>query len=183
MTKWLFLFLLALILILTFRYFSFSFPPKEDISNCADNTIASKLEGYWDLNRVGNFSGLEPFFEKNNINNYSIILNRLLPFLLSKSQLLRIDFCSDEITISYNYFRQWVQYNFSFLQNTEIRSSDSLLISGHAAYDPEIIKGTFIFRGMDIKQEIYLDGGELIRAIDIKGSNKGIIKFYYRKYE
>ena len=180
MTKWFFLFFLSLTLVLGIRYFSFSFPPNEDNNNCAENTIESKLDGYWDLNRIDNFSGLEPFFE---INNFSIILNRLLPSLLSKSQLLRIDFCNDEITISYNYFRKWIQFNFSFLQNTEIKSSDSLLISGYATYEPELIKGSFSVKGIDIKQEIYLDGGELIRSIDLQDSNKGIIKFYYRKYE
>ena len=36
---------------------------------------------------------------------------------------------------------------------------------------------------LDITQEIYEDGGELVREINIPDKNTGKIKFYYREIE
>ena len=183
MSKWFFLSLLAIVLILSLRFLTFSHLPLEGRDNCDSNTISSNLSGIWDLNRIDNFSGLKIFLENENTSQYSFILNRLLPELLSRSQILRINFCNDEITISYNIFRKWIQYNFSFLNNLNIKSSNIDYITGQAKFNSDRIEGRFNVQGVDIEQEIYLDGGELIRSVNIKNRDTGKIKFYYRKYE
>ena len=92
MSKWFFLSLLAIVLILSLRFLTFSHLPLEGRDKCDSNTISSNLSGMWDLNRIDNFSGLKIFLENENTSQYSFILNRLVPELLSRSQILRINF-------------------------------------------------------------------------------------------
>ena len=116
MTRWFFLFLLAIILVLSFRLFTFSSAPIVQTS-CEEVSIASKLSGVWNLNRIDNFSGFSPYLKRENTEDYSLIINSTFPFLLSNSQILIVNICGEEMSISYNYFRNWQQYSFSLLEN------------------------------------------------------------------
>ena len=103
MTRWFFLFFLALILIISFRLVTFSSAPINTVA-CNSVSIESDLSGIWDLNRIENFSGFKPYLIKADLENYSFLINSLMPFFLSNSQILIVDICEEKMLLSYNYF-------------------------------------------------------------------------------
>ena len=179
MTRWFFLFFLALTLIISFRVITFSSAPI-NVDACDSVSIESDLSGIWDLNRIDNFSGFKPYLTRTSLENYSFLINSFMPFFLSKSQLLIIDICEEEMTLSYNYFRKWHQYAIPLLDNEKIKSNiEDQDIS--AVYDQDLLEMKINAKNIDFKQDLYLDGGELIREIEFQGSSFGNIKFIYRK--
>ncbi len=179
MTRWFFLFLLALTLVISFRLFTFS--PFPNLSkNCDKTSIESNMSGIWNLNRVDNFSGIEPYLNAKDLNSYSFFIYYLVPSILSNSQILSIDFCGDEVTVTYNVFRNWRQYNFSTIQNQAFKSNSSDL-SGIASFQPKIISIEINSKDIDFTEELYLDGGELIRETEFSNSKTGKIRYFYRK--
>ena len=179
MTRWFFLFFLALTLIISFRVITFSSAPI-NVDACDSVSIESDLSGIWDLNRIDNFSGFKPYLTRTGLENYSFLINSFMPFLLSNSQLLIIDICKEEMTLSYNYFRQWHQYAIPLLGNEKIKSNiEDQDIT--AVYDQDSLEIKINAKNIDFKQDLYLDGGELIREIEFQGSSFGNIKFIYRK--
>ena len=179
MTRWFFLFFLALTLIISFRIVTFSSEPINVIA-CDSVSIESDLSGIWDLNRIDNFSGFKPYLTRTGLENYSFLINSFMPFLLSNSQLLIIDICEEEISLSYNYFREWHQYSIPLLSNEKIRSNiEDQNIT--AFYDQNLLEMKINAKNIDFEQDLYLDGGELIREIGFQGSSFGNIKFIYRK--
>ena len=179
MTRWFFLFLLAITLVLSFRLFTFSSAPIVATS-CEEVSITSKLSGIWNLNRIDNFSGFSPYLKSENIKDYSLIINSTFPFLLSNSQILIVTICGEEMSISYNYFRNWQQYSFSLLENKKFKTNIDAH-EGSAIYQNDFLTMEIDSKNIDFKQEIYLDGGELIREIEFFNSSTGKIKFIYRK--
>ena len=179
MTRWFFLFFLALILIISFRLVTFSSAPINTVA-CDSVSIESDLSGIWDLNRIANFSGFKPYLIRVDLENYSFLINFLMPFFLSNSQILIVDICEEEMSLSYNYFREWRQYAIPLLSNEKIRSNNE----GQdvtAVYGQDSLEMNISTKNIDFKQELYLDGGELIREIEFQGSSSGKIKFIYRK--
>ena len=69
MTRWFFLFFLALTLIISFRVITFSSAPIRAVA-CDSVSIESDLSGIWDLNRIDNFSGFEPYLTRTGLENY-----------------------------------------------------------------------------------------------------------------
>ena len=122
MTRWFFLIFLALTLFISFRVVTFSCAPIKAIA-CDSVSIESDLSGIWDLNRIDNFSGFKPYLIKTGLENYTFLINFFMPFFLSNSQLLIIDTCEEEMSLSYNYFRQWHQYAIPLLGNEKIKSN------------------------------------------------------------
>ena len=103
-----------------------------------------------------------------------------MPLLLSNSQFLIIGTCKEEMSLSYNYFREWHQYAIPLLSNEKIRSNiEDQNIT--AVYDQDLLEMKINTKNIDFKQDLYLDGGELIREIEFQGSSFGNIKFIYRK--
>ena len=179
MTRWFFLFFLALALIISFRVITFSSAPIKVVA-CDNVSIESDLSGIWDLNRIDNFSGFKPYLIRAGFENYLFLINSFMPFLLSNSQLLIIDTCEEEISLSYNYFREWHQYTIPLIDNEKIRSNiEDQDIS--AVYDQNLLEMKINGKNIDFKQDLYLDGGELIREIEFQDSSFGNIKFIYRK--
>ena len=179
MTRWFFLIFLALTLFISFRVITFSSAPINAVA-CDSVSIESDLSGIWDLNRIDNFSGFKPYLTRTGLENYSFLINSFMPFFLSKSQLLIIDICEEEITLSYNYFRKWHQYAIPLLDNEKIKSNiEDQDIT--AVYDQDLLEMKINAKNIDFKQDLYLDGGELIREIEFQGSSFGNIKFIYRK--
>ena len=179
MTRWFFLFFLALTLIISFRIVTFSSAPINGIA-CDSVSIESDLSGIWDLNRIDNFSGVKPYLISADLENYSFLINSSIPFLLSNSQLLIIDICEEKMSLSYNYFREWHQYSIPLLGNEKIRSNiEDQNIT--AFYDQNLLEMKINAKNIDFEQDLYLDGGELIREIEFQGSSFGNIKFIYRK--
>ena len=179
MTKWFFLSLCALTLVISFRLLTFCHVanlPK----NCDKTAIESNMSGVWNLNRIDNFSGIEPYLNAKDLNNYSFFIYYLIPSFLSNSQILSIDFCGDEVTVTYNVFRNWRQYNFSIIQNQAFKSNSSDL-SGTASFQTETISIEINTKDIDFTEELYLDGGELIRETEFLDSKTGKIKYFYRK--
>ena len=179
MTRWFFLFLLALTLVISFRLLTFS--PFPNLSkNCDKTSIESNMSGVWNLNRMDNFSGIEPYLIAKDLNSYSFFIYYLVPSFLSNSQILSIDFCGDEVTVTYNVLRNWRQYKFSIIQNQAFKSNFSDL-SGTASFQPETISIEINAKDIDFTEELYLDGGELIRETEFSNSKTGKIKYFYRK--
>ena len=179
MTRWFFLFFLALTLIISFRVVTFSSAPI-NADACDGVSIESDLSGIWDLNRIDNFSGFKPYLTRTGLENYSFLINSFMPFLLSNSQLLIIDICQEKMSLSYNYFREWHQYSIPLLSNEKIRSNiEDQDIT--AVYDQDSLEMKINAKNIDFEQDLYLDGGELIREIEFQGSSFGNIKFIYRK--
>ncbi len=179
MTRWFFLFFLALTLIISFRVVTFSSAPIRSVA-CDSVSIESDLSGIWDLNRIDNFSGFKPYLTRTGLENYTFLINFFMPLFLSNSQLLIIDTCEEEMSLSYNYFRQWHQYAIPLLGNGKIRSNiEDQDIS--TVYDKDLLEMKINAKNIDFKQDLYLDGGELIREIEFQGSSFGNIKFIYRK--
>ena len=179
MTRWFFLFFLALTLVISFRVVTFSSAPINTVA-CDSVSIESDLSGIWDLNRIDNFSGFKPYLIRAGLENYFFLINSFMPFLLSNSQLLIIDTCEEEMTLSYNYFRQWHQYAIPLLGNEKIKSNiEDQDIT--AVYDQDLLEMKINAKNIDFKQDLYLDGGELMREIEFQGSSFGNIKFIYRK--
>ena len=84
------------------------------------------------------------------------------------------------MSLSYNYFREWYQYEIPLLENKKIRSNiEDQDIT--AIYDQDLLEMKINAKYIDFKQDLYLDGGELIREIEFQGSSFGNIKFIYRK--
>ena len=179
MTRWFFLFFLALTLIISFRVITFSSAPIRAVA-CDSVSIESDLSGIWDLNRIDNFSGFKPYLIKTGLENYTFLINSFMPFLLSNSQLLIIDTCEEEMSLSYNYFRKWHQYIIPLLGNEKINSNleDQ---DGTAVYDQDLLAMKINAKNIDFNQDLYLDGGELIREIEFQDSSSGKIKFIYRR--
>ena len=50
-----------------------------------------------------------------------------------------------------------------------------------ALYDQNLLEMKINAKNIDFEQDLYLDGGELIREIGFQGSSFGNIKFIYRK--
>ena len=91
-----------------------------------------------------------------------------------------IDTCEEEMSLSYNYFREWHQYAIPLLGNEKIRSNiEDQDIT--AIYDQNLLEMKINAKNIDFKQYLYLDGGELIREIEFQDSSFGNIKFIYRK--
>ena len=179
MTRWFFLSFLAFTLIISFRVVTFSSAPIKAVA-CDSVSIDSDLSGIWDLNRIDTFSGFKPYLIKTGLENYTFLINSFMPFLLSNSQLLIIDTCEEEMSLSYNYFREWHQYAIPLLGNEKIRSNiEDQDIT--AVYDQDSLEMKINAKNIDFKQDLYLDGGELIREIEFQGSSFGKIKFIYRK--
>ncbi len=179
MTRWFFLFFLALILIISFRLVTFSSAPINIVA-CDSVSIESDLSGIWDLNRIDNFSGFKPYLIKSDLENYSFLINSLMPFFLSNSQILIVDICEEKMLLSYNYFREWRQYAIPLLSNEKIRSNDE----GQdvtAVYGQNLLEMNISTKNIDFKQKLYLDGGELLREIEFQGSSSEKIKFIYKK--
>jgi hypothetical protein len=84
------------------------------------------------------------------------------------------------MSISYNYFRNWQQYSFSLLENKKFKTNIEAH-EGSAIYLNDSLTMEIDSKNIDFKQEIYLDGGELIREIEFFNSSTGKIKFIYRK--
>ena len=179
MTRWFFLFFLALILIISFRLVTFSSAPINTVA-CNSVSIESDLSGIWDLNRIDNFSGFKPYLIRVELENYSFLINFLMPFFLSNSQILIVDICKEEMLLSYNYFREWRQYTIPLLSNKKIRSNKE----GQdviAVYGQDSLEMNISTKNIDFIQELYLDGGELMREIEFQDSSSGKTKFIYRK--
>ena len=84
------------------------------------------------------------------------------------------------MSLSYNYFREWHQYLIPLLGNEKSRSNiEDQDIT--AVYDQDSLEMKINAKNIDFKQDLYLDGGELIREIEFQGSSFGNIKFIYRK--
>ena len=181
MTRWFFLFLLATSLVISFRVLTFSPAPLVS-SACEEVSIESKLPGIWNLNRVNNFSGFKPYLINEDLENYSSLINFIFPFLLSNSQILIIDICGEEMSLSYNYFRNWRQFLISLVDEKKIKSNTNIT-SSLATYNQNKLNLKINSKNIDFKQEIYLDGGELIREIEFLNSSTGKVKFIYRKNE
>ena len=179
MTRWFFLFFLALTLIISFRVVTFSSAPLKAVA-CDSVSIESDLSGIWDLNRIDNFSGFKPYLIRADLENYSFLINSFMPLLLSNSQFLIIGTCKEEMSLSYNYFREWHQYAIPLLGNEKIKSNiEDQDIT--AVYDQDLLEMKINAKNIDFKQDLYLDGGELMREIEFQGSSFGNIKFIYRK--
>tara|TARA_X000000368_G_scaffold410155_1_gene393189 strand:- start:488 stop:1033 length:546 start_codon:yes stop_codon:yes gene_type:complete len=181
MTRWFFLFFLAITIVVSYRILTFS-PAPIDTSICDDSSIESKLSGIWDLNRIDNFSGFRSYLKIKNLENYSLIINSLFPSLISSSQILIIDICGDKMSLSYNYFRNWQQFIISLINEKEIKSNLNI-ISSSRFYNSDSLNLKIKLKDIDFEQEIYLDGGELIREIEFLNSSTGKVKFIYRKNE
>ena len=179
MTRWFFLFLLALILIISFRFLTFSSAPINAVV-CDSFSIESELSGIWDLNRIDNFSGFKPYLIEEDLESYSFLINSFIPFFLANSQLLIIDICKEEMSLSYNYFRKWHKYAIPLILNEKVNSNleDQ---DGTAVYDQNLLAMKINAKNIDFKQDLYLDGGELIREIGFQDSSSGKIKFIYRR--
>ena len=179
MTRWFFLFFLSLTLIISFRIVTFSSAPIKTVA-CDSVSIESDLSGNWDLNRIDNFSGFKPYLIRVDLENYSFLINFLMPFFLSNSQILIVDICKEEMLLSYNYFREWRQYTIPLLSNKKIRSNNE----GQdvtAVYGQDSLEMNISTKNIDFKQKLYLDGGELMREIEFQDSSSGKTKFIYRK--
>ena len=179
MTRWFFLIFLALILFISFRLLTFSSAPTNTVA-CDNVSIESELSGIWDLNRIDNFSGFKPYLIKVDLENYFFLINFLMPFFLSNSQILIVDICKEEMLLSYNYFREWRQYSIPLLSNEKIKLNNEDQ-NVNAVYGQDSLEIDISTKNIDFEQDLYLDGGELIREIEFQGSSSGKIKFIYRK--
>ncbi len=178
MTKWFFFLFFSLFLIISFRLLTFSPIPQTSLS-CNELSVDSKLSGLWNLNRIDNFSGFEPLLIERGIEKYSFLINTFYPFLLESSQVLNIDICGDEISLFFNNLRIWNNYSFTIIDG-QIKSNISDLV-GTGSYLPNKIFIKINSINLDFNEEIYLDGGELVREINFLNSSTGKIKFIYRK--
>ena len=86
------------------------------------------------------------------------------------------------MSLSYNYFRNWRQFIISLLDEKKIKSNTNIT-SGSAIYNQNKLNLKINSKNIDFQQEIYLDGGELIREIEFANSSTGKVKFIYRKNE
>ena len=158
MTKLSLVFFTPLILILLFRILTFS--PVPIAESC-------EVEKTWNLNRIENFSGLTDgldSFESKKVQK--ILINFFVPSLLTNSQILVEIKCNEENeALIYNNLRNW-------------KGQEKNLITGFFSQNIDLFGNS-----LDITQEIYEDGGELVREINIPDKNTGKIKFYYREIE
>ena len=86
------------------------------------------------------------------------------------------------MSLSYNYFRNWQQFIISLINEKEIKSNLNI-ISSSRFYNSDSLNLKIKLKDIDFEQEIYLDGGELIREIEFLNSSTGKVKFIYRKNE
>lgn len=158
MTRLSLVFFIPLVLILLFRILTFSPVP------IAEGCEVKKI---WNLNRIENFSGLIDgldYFESKTIRK--ILLNFFVPSLLTNSQVLVEIKCNEKNeAMIYNNLRNW-------------KGQEKNLLTGFFQQNIDLFGNS-----LDITQEIYEDGGELIREINIPDKNTGKIKFYYREIE
>ena len=59
--------------------------------------------------------------------------------------------------------------------------SNSSDLSGTASFQTETISIEINTKDIDFTEELYLDGGELIRETEFSNSKTGKIKYFYRK--
>ena len=158
MTKLSFVFFAPLVLILFFRIATFS--PVPIAEGCEINRS-------WNLNRIENFSGLtDGLASLESKTLQKTFLNILIPFFLVNSQILVDLNCSDgNDSIIYNNLRNWTGHK----QN-----------SVNAFYSETI---DLFGDSVDITQEIYEDGGEIVREVNIPSVSTGKIKFFYREID
>ena len=86
------------------------------------------------------------------------------------------------MSLSYNYFRNWRQFLISLVDEKKIKSNTNIT-SSLATYNQNKLNLKINSKNIDFKQEIYIDGGELIREIEFLNSSTGKVKFIYRKNE
>ena len=158
MTRLSLVFFTPLVLILIFRLITFS--PMPIAEGCEVNKI-------WNLNRIENFSGLTDgldSFESKKLNKF--IINFFMPIVLINSQILVDIKCIDQKdAMIYNNLRNW-------------KGQEQNLITGSFS------QNIYLFgNSVDITQEIYEDGGELVREVNIPKNNTGKIKFFYREID
>tara|TARA_B100000242_G_scaffold284617_1_gene248119 strand:+ start:17 stop:493 length:477 start_codon:yes stop_codon:yes gene_type:complete len=158
MTKLSLVFFTPLVLILIFRLITFS--PMPIAEGCEANKI-------WNLNRIENFSGLTDgldSFESKKLNKF--IINFFIPIVLINSQILVDIKCIDQNdAMIYNNLRNW-------------KGQEQNLITGSFSQNIDLFGNS-----VDITQEIYEDGGELVREVNIPKNNTGKIKFFYREID
>ncbi len=158
MTKLSLVFFTPLVLILIFRLITFS--PMPIAEGCEANKI-------WNLNRIENFSGLTDgldSFESKKLNKF--IINFFMPIVLINSQILVDIKCIDQNdAMIYNNLRNW-------------KGQEQNLITGSFSQNIDLFGNS-----VDITQEIYEDGGELVREVNIPKNNTGKIKFFYREID
>ena len=156
MTKLSLVFFIPLVLILIFRIVTFS--PVPVAEGC-------EIKSSWNLNRIENFSGLTDGLKSLETKTLQkTFINILIPFILVNSQIMVNLNCLDgNDSIIYNNFRSWKGKK----QNSIIAFySETIDLFGDS---------------VDITQEIYEDGGELVREVNIPSANTGKIKFFYRE--
>ena len=158
MTKLSLVFFTPLVLILIFRLITFS--PMPIAEGCEVNKI-------WNLNRIENFSGLTDgldSFESKKLHKF--IINFFMPIVLINSQILVDIKCIDQNdAMIYNNLRNW-------------KGQEQNLITGSFSQNIDLFGNS-----VDITQEIYEDGGELVREVNIPKNNTGKIKFFYREID
>ncbi len=158
MTRLSLVFFTPLVLILIFRLITFS--PMPIAEGCEVNKI-------WNLNRIENFSGLTDgldSFESKKLNKF--IINFFMPIVLINSQILVDIKCIDQNdAMIYNNLRNW-------------KGQEQNLITGSFSQNIDLFGNS-----VDITQEIYEDGGELVREVNIPKNNTGKIKFFYREID
>ena len=156
MTKLSLVFFIPLVLILIFRVVTFS--PVPVAEGC-------EIKSSWNLNRIENFSGLTDGLKSLETKTLQkTFINILIPFILANSQIMVNLNCLDgNDSIIYNNFRSW-----------KGKKQNSI----NAFYSETI---DLFGDSVDITQEIYEDGGELVREVNIPSANTGKIKFFYRE--
>ena len=108
MTKWFFLFLLALIIVLGARFLSYSPLPEDVLVDCVPiEGEIDKLSGLWELNRLDNFEALYEKSEMSQNEPFKTLANTLIPFVMERSQLYRIELCEYNAALSFNFFNEW----------------------------------------------------------------------------
>ena len=108
MTKWFFLFLLALTIVLGARFLSYSPLPEIVLADCVPiEGEIDKLSGLWELNRIDNFEALYEKSEMSQNEPFKTLANTLVPFVMERSQLYRIELCEYNAALSFNFFNEW----------------------------------------------------------------------------
>ena len=158
MTKLSLVFFIPLVLILIFRIATFS--PVPIAEGC-------EIKDSWNLNRIENFSGLTDGLKSLETNTLQkTFINILIPFILVNSQIMVNLNCLDgNDSIIFNNLRSW-----------KGKKQNSI----NAFYSETI---DLFGDSVDITQEIYEDGGELVREVNVLSANTGKIKFFYREID
>ena len=158
MTKLSFVFFAPLVLILFFRIATFS--PVPIAEGCEINRS-------WNLNRIENFAGLTDGLKSLESKTLQkTFINFLIPFVLESSQIMVNLTCIDgNNSMIYNNLRNWTGKKQNSINTFYSETIDLLGDS------------------VDITQEIYEDGGELVREVNIPSADTGKIRFFYREID